>query len=200
MKFKQMDLFGGATPPEKKPRKAPAAAPSAAMPPPEETTPSLPPPTETPPPQRTSKQKSVATSPAKHPPKTGQTSGKPLASIELPPDEVLYIRQYYSIGEVAAMFQVNVSVLRYWESTFEVLDLRKNRKGDRFFRPDDIKTVRLIHHLLRERRFTIEGAREYIRNHARAGDRFEAIELLRRIKGYLAEIKQTLGSKSSTEG
>lgn len=116
--------------------------------------------------------------------------------IELPPDEVLYTRQYYGIGEVAAMFQVKVSVLRYWESEFDVLDLRKNRKGDRFFRPDDIKTVRLIYHLLRERRFTIEGAREYIRRNTRGRERVEAIETLRRIRGFLVGLRESLASRT----
>ncbi|NDC78376.1 MAG: MerR family transcriptional regulator [Chitinophagia bacterium] len=117
-------------------------------------------------------------------------------AIELPPDEVLYTRQYYGIGEVAAMFQVKVSVLRYWESEFDILDLRKNRKGDRFFRPDDIKTVRLIYHLLRERRFTIEGAREYIRQNTRGRERVEAIETLRRIRSFLVGIRESLVSRS----
>jgi DNA-binding transcriptional MerR regulator len=118
------------------------------------------------------------------------------AIIELPPDEVLYTRQYYGIGEVAAMFQVKVSVLRYWESEFDILDLRKNRKGDRFFRPDDIKTVRLIYHLLRERRFTIEGAREYIRQNTRGRERVEAIETLRRIRSFLVGIRESIVSRS----
>ena len=117
-------------------------------------------------------------------------------TIELPPDEVLYTRQYYGIGEVAAMFQVKVSVLRYWESEFDILDLRKNRKGDRFFRPDDIKTVRLIYHLLRERRFTIEGAREYIRRNTRGRERVEAIETLRRIRGFLVGLRESLASRT----
>lgn len=118
------------------------------------------------------------------------------AVIELPPDEQLFTRQYYGIGEVAAMFQVKVSVLRYWESEFDMLDLRKNRKGDRFFRPDDIKTVRLIYHLLRERRFTIEGAREYIRQHSRGRERVEAIETLRRIRSFLVGVRETLIHRS----
>lgn len=126
-------------------------------------------------------------------------AAKAVATVKIPPDDVLYARQYYGIGEVAAMFQVKVSVLRYWESEFEVLDLRKNRKGDRFFRPDDIKTVMLIHHLLRERRFTIEGAREYIRRNARGRERVETIEVLRRIRGFLVGIRESLVSRAPSE-
>jgi DNA-binding transcriptional MerR regulator len=64
---------------------------------------------------------------------------------------------------VAAMFQVNASLLRYWESEFDLLKPRKNKKGDRFFRPDDIKHLKMIHHLLREKKYTIEGARAYLK-------------------------------------
>lgn len=131
--------------------------------------------------------------------KPQRQAAKVSTTVELPPDDILYARQYYGIGEVAAMFQVKVSVLRYWESEFEVLDLRKNRKGDRFFRPDDIKTVWLIHHLLRERRFTIEGAREYIRRNARGRERVEAIEVLRRIRGFLVGIRASLESRAASE-
>jgi len=135
----------------------------------------------------------VASAPA---PRRTRRPARVTAPVELPPDEVLYTRQYYTIGEVAAMFQLKVSVLRYWASEFDVLDLRKNRKGDRFFRPDDVKTVQLIHHLLRVRRFTIEGAREYIRHHARGRDSMEAVDVLRRIRGFLLEIGATLGVRN----
>lgn len=66
--------------------------------------------------------------------------------IEIPPDEILFKKQYFSIGEVAQMFKVNGSLLRYWESEFN-MDLRKNKKGDRFFKPTDIKILELIHDL-----------------------------------------------------
>lgn len=133
--------------------------------------------------------------PTRRPRKPARQTSRVTSPVELPPDEVLYTRQYYAIGEVAAMFQLKVSVLRYWASEFDVLDLRKNRKGDRFFRPDDVKTVQRIHHLLRVRRFTIEGAREYIRHQARGKDPMEAVDVLRRIRGFLLEIGATLGSR-----
>ena len=80
--------------------------------------------------------------------------------IDVPEDEILFKKQYYSIGQVAAMFHLNASLLRYWETEFEILKPRKNRKGDRHFRPEDIKNLQLNHHLLRQRKYTIEGAKE----------------------------------------
>jgi DNA-binding transcriptional MerR regulator len=114
------------------------------------------------------------------------------ARIEVPADEILYTKQYYGIGEVAAMFQVNASLLRYWESEFDVLKPRKNKKGDRFFRPDDIKNLQLIHHLLRERKYTIEGARDFLKKSKKSNKQFETIESLKKIKAFLLEMKAGL--------
>jgi DNA-binding transcriptional MerR regulator len=110
----------------------------------------------------------------------------------IPADEILNSRQYYSIGEVAVMFSVKPSLLRYWESEFDVLKLRKNRKGDRFFRPDDIRSLQLIHHLLREKKYTIDGAREYMRNARKMNEKFETIEALQRIRQFLVEMRNGL--------
>lgn len=110
----------------------------------------------------------------------------------VPPDEQLNARQYYSIGEVATMFGVKSSLLRYWESEFDVLKLRKNRKGDRFFRPDDIRSLQLIHHLLRDKKYTIEGARDYMRNAGKMKEKFETIEALQRIRQFLVEMRNGL--------
>ena len=114
------------------------------------------------------------------------------ARIDVPADDILYAKQYYGIGEVAAMFQVNASLLRYWESEFDVLKPRKNKKGDRFFRPDDIKNLQLIHHLLRERKYTIEGARDFLKKSKKSNKQFETIESLKKIKSFLLEMKAGL--------
>ena len=111
---------------------------------------------------------------------------------EVPEDEVLFSKQYYGIGEVASMFKVNASLLRYWESEFDVLKPKKNGKGDRFFRPEDIKNLQLIHHLLRQKKFTIEGAREYLRNNKRSKEKFEMIRQLEQLKRFLLEMKAGL--------
>lgn len=112
--------------------------------------------------------------------------------IEIPEDEILMQKQYYSIGEVAGMFKVNTSLIRYWENEFDILEPRKNRKGDRFFKPSDIKNLQLIHDLLRRRKFTIEGAKEYIKKNRRAQEQFEMIESLRRLRAFLLELKASL--------
>lgn len=117
------------------------------------------------------------------------------ARIEIPADDLLFSKQYYTIGEVATMFSVNASLLRYWESEFDVFKLRKNKKGDRFFRPEDIKNLQLIHHLLRERKYTIEGAREFMRNSKKSKEKFEAIETLRKIRSFLSEMKAGLSTQ-----
>lgn len=112
--------------------------------------------------------------------------------IEIPADEVLFAKQYYTMGEVAEMFKVNQSLLRYWETEFDILQPRKNKKGDRYFRPVDIKNLHLIYHLLRQKKYTIEGAKEFLRNNKKAKDRFEVIERLRQIRNFLLEWKAQL--------
>lgn len=112
--------------------------------------------------------------------------------LQLPDDASLYSKQYYGIGEVASMFSVNASLLRYWESEFDILKPRKNGKGDRFFRPDDIKNLQIIHHLLRQRKFTIEGAKEFLKNQRKAKDKFEVVKQLQHLKAFLLEMKAVL--------
>jgi DNA-binding transcriptional MerR regulator len=96
--------------------------------------------------------------------------------------------------ETVGMLGLSHSVLRYWENEFTVLKPRKNRKGDRYFRPADIKNLQLIHHLLKVRKFTIEGAREYLKNQNKALDTFEMVQRLERIKHFLQELKENAGT------
>ncbi|MGC4233895.1 MAG: MerR family transcriptional regulator [Niabella sp.] len=112
--------------------------------------------------------------------------------IEMPDDEVLFSKQYYSMGEVTAMFKENHSLIRYWESEFDILKPKKNGKGDRFFRPVDVKNLYLIYDLLRRRKFTIEGAREYLKNNKNAGERLAAVQSLEKMKAFFLELKATL--------
>ncbi|MFM2139575.1 MAG: hypothetical protein RJA57_1882 [Bacteroidota bacterium] len=90
------------------------------------------------------------------------------------------------------MFRENQSLIRYWETEFDILQPRKNRKGDRFFRPVDIKNLVMIHDLLRRRKFTIEGAREFLRRNRNAQEKFEMIRSLERLKAFLLELKANL--------
>jgi DNA-binding transcriptional MerR regulator len=119
-------------------------------------------------------------------------SALPADLIQVPEDEILFKKQYYSIGEVAQMFRENQSLIRYWETEFDILQPRKNRKGDRFFRPVDIKNIVLIYDLLRRRKFTIEGAKEYLKNSRKTEEKFAMIQSLEKIKGFLVELKANL--------
>ncbi|MCX8021016.1 MAG: MerR family transcriptional regulator [Chitinophagaceae bacterium] len=110
----------------------------------------------------------------------------------IPDDDILYQKQYYGIGEVAEMFGVNASLIRFWESEFDILKPKKNKKGDRFFRPDDIKLLALIYDLLRRRKYTIEGAKEYLKKNSRSAEKFQAIQSLLQIKAFLLELKASL--------
>ncbi len=112
--------------------------------------------------------------------------------IEIPEDDVLFQKQYYAIGEVAIMFKENQSLIRYWETEFDILQPRKNRKGDRFFRPVDIKNLVLIYDLLRRRKFTIEGAKDYLKRNKNAEEKFAMIQSLENIKGFLLELKASI--------
>lgn len=111
---------------------------------------------------------------------------------EVPADEILNQKQYYSIGEVASMFKVNSSLLRFWESEFDIIQPRKNRKGDRHFRPIDIRNLELIYDLLRRRKLTIEGARDYLKKNSRSRERYDMIQSLQKIRAFMLELKSNL--------
>ncbi|NDF97869.1 MAG: MerR family transcriptional regulator [Chitinophagia bacterium] len=133
---------------------------------------------------------------ATKPGKRGRRSLKDIASrvdlIQVPEDEELFKKQYYSIGEVAAMFREKQSLIRYWETEFDILQPRKNRKGDRYFRPIDVKNLVLIYDLLRRRKFTIDGARDFLKKNKKAEDRFSLIQSLQKIRGFLVELRSNL--------
>ncbi len=112
--------------------------------------------------------------------------------IEIPEDEILFKKSYYSIGDVAGMFKLNASLIRFWENEFDILKPKKNSKGDRHFRPEDVKNLKLIYHLLRERKYTIEGAKEFLKSNKSAVQKFELISSLRNLKSFLLELKTSL--------
>ncbi len=112
--------------------------------------------------------------------------------VDIPEDEILFQKQYYSIGDVATMFKENTSLIRYWENEFDILKPKKNKKGDRYFRPEDVKNLKMIYHLLRERKYTIEGAKEFLKNNKAAGEKHQMIESLQKIKLFLLELKNNL--------
>jgi DNA-binding transcriptional MerR regulator len=100
---------------------------------------------------------------------------------------------YYSIGEVADLFNVAPSLIRFWESEFEIIKPKKNRKGNRQFTREDIDNVRTIYHLVKEKGFTLQGAKEMLRNDTQAvRDQMEMIESLKRVRGFLVEMRDKL--------
>ena len=112
---------------------------------------------------------------------------------EVPADEQLFQKQYYSMSEVAGMFRINHSLLRFWANEFNILQPKKNKKGDRLFRPADIKNLTLIHHLLRQRKYTLEGAKDFLKNKGTTAERkYEVIQTLQKLKTLLLEIKANL--------
>ncbi|MFC7358081.1 MerR family transcriptional regulator [Jejudonia soesokkakensis] len=102
-------------------------------------------------------------------------------------------KRYYSIGEVASAFDVNTSLIRFWEKEFDVLQPKKNAKGNRKFTPSDIKNLELIFHLVKERGFTLEGAKINLKeNKKKTLDNFEIIRKLETVKAELLKIKDQL--------
>ena len=90
------------------------------------------------------------------------------------------------------MFLEKTSLIRYWETEFDILNPMKNRKGDRFFRPIDVKNLKLIYDLLRRRKMTIEGAKAYLKSNGNAEEKYELIQSLEKIKKFLSEMKASL--------
>lgn len=131
--------------------------------------------------------------------KRGRKSHKDLeASADLtniPDDDTLNQKLYYGITEVAGWFNVNVSQIRFWENEFDILQPRKTKKGDRLFRVADIKNLELIYHLIRQRKFSIEGAKTYLKNNKQAADtNFKVVQSLTKFRSFLLELKANLGT------
>lgn len=116
-------------------------------------------------------------------------------SIEIPDDEILNKKLYYPIREVAAFFKCNTSLIRAWEVEFDILQPRKNRKGDRLFRVEDIKNLQVIYYLLRNKKLSVEGAKAYLKNNKKKADTQQQLtHTLNKFKGFLLELKATLAA------
>jgi DNA-binding transcriptional MerR regulator len=100
---------------------------------------------------------------------------------------------YYSIGEVATMFNVNASLIRFWEKEFDIIKPKKNNKGNRLFTVQDIDNLKIIYHLVKERGFTLEGAKNKLKNSRKETiENVELITSLEKIKKFLLELKEEL--------
>lgn len=108
--------------------------------------------------------------------------------LDLSPD-----KRYYSIGELAKAFQVNASLIRFWDKEFDILKPKKNAKGNRMFTPEDVKNLQLIYHLVKERGFTLEGAKTHLKaGQKKTLDKYEIISKLETVKLQLTNIKNQL--------
>ncbi|CAM3933839.1 transcriptional regulator [Flavobacterium branchiophilum] len=108
--------------------------------------------------------------------------------LDLAPD-----KRYFSIGELAKAFDVNASLIRFWEKEFDVLKPKKNAKGNRMFTQEDVQNLKLIYHLVKERGFTLDGAKTHLKEKQKKTlDKFEIISKLESIKAQLLQIKNEL--------
>ena len=103
----------------------------------------------------------------------------------MPYKEKTIEKKYYAIGEVANMFNVATSLIRFWESEFDIIRPKKNRKGNRQFTKEDIENVRMIYHLVKERGFTLQGAKDMLKNDPHTiKNKMEVIDSLNRVKQF----------------
>ena len=106
------------------------------------------------------------------------------------PDEL-----YYSIGEVAKAFNVNASLIRYWEQEFPIIKPKKNKKGNRYFTPEDIKNLKIIYHLVKEKGYTLDGARIALTTNSKISETITMIDRLEFVKAELQKLKESLVDK-----
>ena len=104
---------------------------------------------------------------------------------------------YYSMGEVAEMFDVNPSLIRYWGSQFDALRPKRNKKGNRMFTPADVQTLKMIYHLVKERKMTLEGARKALKTElavakSEVAPEVELLERLQNVRAMLVQVRETL--------
>lgn len=106
---------------------------------------------------------------------------------------------YYTIGEVAKMFDVNTSLIRFWEKEFDIIKPKRNKKGNRLFTKSDVENFYIIYHLVKERGLTLDGAKKKMKeNKEDTINNFEVVKSLTHIKQLLLEVKESLGSDSDS--
>ncbi len=108
---------------------------------------------------------------------------------------------YYKIGDVSERFDVNASLLRYWEKEFSFINPKKNTKGTRYYTQKDMDNIEIVHHLVKEKGLTIQGAKEYLENRKNEDsvDKLEVIVTLKRTRELLSEIKEVLVTRTKNE-
>ncbi len=103
---------------------------------------------------------------------------------------------YYSIGEVSRMFNVNTSLIRFWEKEFDIIKPKKNKKGNRLFTQNDVDNFHVIYNLVKERGYTLQGAKDKLKqNKDETTSSIEVIKTLKKLKKFLLEIKDDVGEE-----
>ncbi|HYG37567.1 MAG TPA: MerR family transcriptional regulator [Cytophagales bacterium] len=111
----------------------------------------------------------------------------------MPYKENLIEKKYYTIGEVADIFGVAPSLIRFWESEFDIINPRKNSKGNRQFTKPDISNIRIVYQLVKEKGYTLQGAKEAIKNNTyKTSETLDVVDSLKKLRGFLQEIKNQL--------
>ena len=111
----------------------------------------------------------------------------------MPYREKVIEKKYFSIGEVADMLGVATSLIRFWETEFDIIKPKKNRKGNRQFTREDIDNVKLIFHLVKEKGYTLQGAKDLLKNNNDTlQEKVEIIDSLKRVKRFLLEIRDKI--------
>ncbi|MFY9310276.1 MAG: MerR family transcriptional regulator [Bacteroidia bacterium] len=119
----------------------------------------------------------------------------------MPYKETDITKLYYSIGEVAEMFDVNTSLIRFWEKEFDIIKPKKNKKGNRLFTPEDLDNFKVIYNLVKEQGLTLEGAKKYLKENRKAvkhefkAEKSQISEIeskLKSIKNRLLELQSAL--------
>lgn len=102
-------------------------------------------------------------------------------------------KMYYTMGEVSAMFDVNQSLIRYYEREFDILQPKKNKKGNRYFTPEDVENLKIIFHLIRDKGYTLAGAKEHLKqNGDDTKDNQSVLTTLENLKKFLLEVKEQM--------
>lgn len=102
-------------------------------------------------------------------------------------------KMYYSMGEVSRLFDVNQSLIRFYEKEFDILQPKKNKKGNRYFTPEDVENLKIILHLIRDKGYTLNGAKDYLKNNMAASkDSHRVINSLENLKKFLLEVRDQL--------
>jgi DNA-binding transcriptional MerR regulator len=116
-----------------------------------------------------------------------------LLLLRMPYKERDISKLYYTMGEVTEMFEVNASQIRFYEREFDILQPKKNKKGNRLFTPEDVENLKIIFHLVKDKGYTLQGAREYLKsNKDDAKENQKIIDSLERVKQFLLEVKEQL--------